>query len=112
LVLDRAIARIAQSNNLSPEAFRKALEKDGVDFNAFREQIRAEMTISRLREREVDNRVVVTEAEIDNYLANPTQTASQQDEYRMAHILVLTPEGASPEKLANSGRRRKRPWRN
>lgn len=99
LVLDRAIARIAQSNNLSPEAFRKALEKDGVDFNAFREQIRAEMTISRLREREVDNRVVVTEAEIDNYLANPTQTASQQDEYRMAHILVLTPEGASPEKL-------------
>ncbi|MBP8902934.1 MAG: peptidylprolyl isomerase, partial [Thiobacillaceae bacterium] len=97
---DRAIARIAQSNNLSPEAFRKALEKDGVDFNAFREQIRAEMTISRLREREVDNRVVVTEAEIDNYLANPTQTASQQDEYRMAHILVLTPEGASPEKLS------------
>jgi peptidyl-prolyl cis-trans isomerase SurA len=99
LVLDRAIARIAQGNNLSPEAFRKALERDGVDFNAFREQIRAEMTISRLREREVENRLVVTEAEIDNYLANPSQTASQQDEYRLAHILVLTPEGASPEKL-------------
>ena len=100
LILDRAIARIAQGNNLSPEAFRNALETDGLDFNAFREQIRSEMTISRLKEREVDNRLVITEAEIDNFLANPSQAASQQDEYKLAHILVLTPEGASPEKLA------------
>jgi peptidyl-prolyl cis-trans isomerase SurA len=100
LILDRAIARIAQGNNLSPEAFRKALEADGIDFKSFREQIRSEMTISRLKEREVDNKLVVTDAEIDNFLANPSQTASQQDEYKLAHILVLTPEGASPEKLA------------
>ena len=100
LVLDRAVARIAQGNNLSPEAFRKALEADGIDFNAFREQIRAEMTLSRLREREVDNRLVITDAEIDNYLANPSLNANQQDEFKLAHILILTPEGASPEKLA------------
>lgn len=99
LVLDRAIARIAQSNNLSPEAFRKALEEEGVDFKAFREQIRSEMTIGRLREREVENKLVVTDAEIDNFLANPSLSAAQQDEYKLAHILVLTPEGASPEKL-------------
>lgn len=97
--LDRAIGRIAQNNNLSPEAFRKALEADGMDFNAFREQIRSELTISRLREREVENRVVVTEAEIDNFLANPGQDANQQDEFNLAHILILTPEGATPEKL-------------
>lgn len=100
LALDRAIARIAQGNNMSPDAFRKALEADGIDFNAFREQIRGEMSIARLREREVDNRVVVTEAEIDNFLANPAKSANQQDEYLLAHILVLAPEGASPEKLA------------
>ena len=100
LVLDRAVARIAQSNNLSPEAFRKALEADGIDFKAFREQIRAEMTLSRLREREVDNKLVITDAEIDNFLANPSLNAKQQDEFKLAHILVLTPEGASPEKLA------------
>jgi peptidyl-prolyl cis-trans isomerase SurA len=99
LILDRAIARIAQGNNLSPDDFRKAVEADGMDFKVFREQIRVEMTVSRLKEREVDNRLVVTEAEIDNFLANPTQTAPQQDEYQLAHILVLTPEGASPEKL-------------
>lgn len=100
LALDRAIARIAQNNNMSPDAFRKALEEEGIDFKAFREQIRAEMTISRLKEREVDNKLVITDAEIDNHLANPSLNAAQQDEYRLAHILVLTPEGASPEKLA------------
>lgn len=98
--LDRAIARIAQQNNLSPEAFRKALEAEGSDFMAFREQIRNEMTIARLKEREVDNKIVVTEAEIDNYLANPALEADRQDEYNLAHILILAPEGASPEMLA------------
>jgi peptidyl-prolyl cis-trans isomerase SurA len=98
--LDRAVARIAQNNKMSPDAFRKALEAEGNDFNAFREQIRTEMTIARLKEREVDNRLVITDAEIDNFLANASQVANQQDEFRLAHILVLTPEGASPEKLA------------
>jgi peptidyl-prolyl cis-trans isomerase SurA len=100
LILDRAIARIAQGNNLSPEAFRKTLEAEGISYVAFREQVRTEMTISRLKEREVDNKLVVTEAEIDNFLANTAQAANQKDEYRLAHILVLAPEGASPEKLA------------
>jgi peptidyl-prolyl cis-trans isomerase SurA len=100
ITLDRAIARIAQGNNLSPEAFRKALEDDGMNFEAFREQIRAEMTIARLKEREVDNKLVVTDAEIDNFLSNASQASNQQDEFNLAHILVLTPEGASPEKLA------------
>lgn len=99
-VLDRTIARIAQQNNLSPEDFRKALASEGTDFKAFREQIRTEMTIARLREREVDSKVVVTDAEIDNYLANAGQDANQHDEYNLAHILILAPEAASPETLA------------
>jgi len=98
--LDRAVASIAQRNNMEPEAFRKALEEEGTDFNAFRDQIRTEIMIARLRDREVDSRIVVTEAEIDNYLANMAQDASQQDEYNLGHILILTPEGASPEQLA------------
>ena len=99
LALDRAIARIAQNNNMTPEAFRKALEAEGANFNAFREQIRSEMTIARLKEREVDNKLVITDAEIDNFLANASQGGPQKDEFKLAHILVLTPEGASPEKL-------------
>ena len=96
--LDRIIANIAANNKLSPEDFRKAIEAEGTDFAAFREQIRTEVTIARLREREVDNRVVVTDAEIDNYLANPAKDI--KDEYHLAHIQVMTPEAASPEQLA------------
>lgn len=97
--LDRALARIARQNNLELDQFSRALERDGVDFDAFREQVRTEMIIGRLREREVDNRVVVTDAEIDNYLANPALDAERKNEYQLAHILVATPEGASPEQL-------------
>lgn len=97
--LDRAVASIAQRNNLEPEAFRKALEAEGTDFEAFREQIRTEILIGRLRDREVDSRVVVTDAEIDNYLASSARDATQQDEYNLGHILLLAPEGASPEQL-------------
>lgn len=98
--LDRAIAGIAQRNNLEPEAFRKALESEGTNFDAFREQIRTEMLVGRLRDREVDSRVVVTDAEIDNYLASSARDTTQQDEYNLGHILLLAPEGASPEQLA------------
>ena len=100
LALDRQVARMAQGSKMTPEGFRKALEAEGTDFNAFREQIRTEMTISRLKEREVDSRLVITDAEIDNFLTNASQVKDQVDEFRLAHILVLTPEGASPEKLA------------
>lgn len=97
--VDRAIARIAQQNGLDIAGFRAAVEKDGADFESFREQIRTEIAIARLREREVDNRVAVTEAEIDNLLANPALKDRQQNEYLLAHILITTPEGASPDRL-------------
>lgn len=97
--LDRAVDRIAQGNGLTAEAFRKALEADGIRFDAFREQIRAEISIGRLREREVDSRVVVTEAEIDNHLANPRTADAQQVVYKLAHIFLPIPEGSSPEQL-------------
>lgn len=98
-LLDRTLARIARQNGMELDEFRKALETDGMDYDSFREQIRQEMTIGRLREREVDNKVVVSDAEIDNYLANPLLDAQQVTEYRLAHLLVLAPEGASPDKL-------------
>lgn len=98
--LDRAITRIATQNNMDLAAFQSALERDGVDFNEFRQQVKTEMAITRLREREVDNRVVVTDAEIENFIANGKQDPGRQTEYNLAHILILAPEGASPEQLA------------
>lgn len=96
--LNMAINRIAANNKMTPDQFRKALEKDGVAFVKFREEIRDEMLISRLKNREVDSKINISEGEVDNYLAGQAQ-AGVTPEYHLAHILVRTPEGASPEQL-------------
>lgn len=96
--LDRTLTRMATENRLSLPEFRKALEQEGQDWNGFREQIRNEMTIARLREREVDNKVSVTDAEIALQLTQQSEkTAQAKDEYELAHILITVPEAASPE---------------
>ncbi len=97
--LQRAIERIAQENKMSPEAFRKQLEKEGVNFTRFREELRNEIVISRLKEREVESKILITDAEVDNYLKNQQAPGSKDDEYSLAHILVLVPEQASPEQI-------------
>ncbi len=96
--LEQAIARIAANNKMSLEQFKAALEKDGIPYASFREEIRDEITISRLRDREVDSRLVISDAEIDNFLAQ-TSAKGQQEEYQIAHILLRAPESASPEQL-------------
>lgn len=96
--LDQAIGRIAAGNNLSLAEFRKALAADGIEFSAFREEIRNEMSMVRLREREVDSKLVVSDGEIDNYLATQAATGANE-EYQLAHILLRAPESASPEQL-------------
>jgi len=96
--LDQALVRIASGNKMSLPQFRKALEKDGIEFAKFREDIREEMMIGRLREREVVSRLVISESEVDNFLA-AHQGRSDVEEYRLAHILMRAPEGASPGQL-------------
>ncbi|HKK15138.1 MAG TPA: SurA N-terminal domain-containing protein, partial [Gammaproteobacteria bacterium] len=68
--LNQTINRIAAENNLSLSQFRNILEKDGINYENFREDIRNEITITQLKRRQVDNRVTVTDREIDNFLAN------------------------------------------
>ena len=96
--LDQAIGRIAANNKMTPQQFRQALEKDGIEYAKFREDIRGEMTTVRLREREVDSKIVISDGEIDNYFANQKATGGGE-EYQLAHILLRAPESASPEQL-------------
>ncbi|MGE3509257.1 MAG: peptidylprolyl isomerase [Vicinamibacterales bacterium] len=97
--LDRTIERIAQDNKLTVAGLRSALQKDGVPFSRFREDIRREMTIARLREREVDSKIVITEGEVDGYLQTASNVKAPANEYNLAHILVQVPEQASPEQI-------------
>lgn len=104
--LDRAIERIAENNNLSLPAFRQALERDGVVFERFREEVRQQIILTRLREREVDDRIQVAESEVDLYLAEADKPANDAGvEYELSHILVRIPEQASPERVEQSKQR-------
>jgi peptidyl-prolyl cis-trans isomerase SurA len=98
IALDRAIERIAQGNRMSVDQLRQALEKDGVSFAKFREDIRNEITLARIKEREADNKVVVTENELESYLASQAQRGSDTEFY-LAHILIQVPEQANPEQI-------------
>jgi peptidyl-prolyl cis-trans isomerase SurA len=96
--LDQAIIKVAANNKLTPQQFKAALEKDGINYAAFREEIRGELTMVRLREREVDSKIIISDGEIDMYLANQASTGSGE-EIHLAHILLRAPESASPEAL-------------
>src|SRR3990172_5033178 len=105
LQLDATIARIAESNNMPLTEFRRMLERDGVPFNKFREEVRAEVILARLREREVDNKISVAESEIDNFIADHKEGKDQSVEYNLSHILIRLPEQARPEQITRQRER-------
>lgn len=97
--LNKAISRIAKQNNVTLAQFRSTLERDNFNFEVFREEMRREMIISRLVQRQVKQRINITDQEVDNFLAtNKTQRGSKS-EYRLQHILISLPDGASSEQI-------------
>jgi len=104
--LDQAITRIAQQNNLASQAeFRAKLEADGVDYKKFREEVRAEVISTRLREREVESKLIISDSEVDSYLANKAKMETPNEEYHLAHIMVAVPEQASPQIIQDARER-------
>lgn len=97
--LDQAIVDIAKRNDLSIEQFREILTNEGFEISVFREQIRQEITIAKLRKEEVDNRVRVRDSEIENYLRNESNSGADDEEYRLSHILISTPSGATEDEV-------------
>ncbi len=102
--VERTILRVAEENKLSPDEFRKVLEREGIPYANYREDIRHQIVIQRVRDREVDSKVTVSDAEVDNYLAT---VASQggEDEYLLSHIYVTVPEQATPDVVRARERR-------
>jgi peptidyl-prolyl cis-trans isomerase SurA len=103
--VERTLARIAEDNKLSAEDFRKAVEREGIPYAKYRSDIRNEIVVQRLRDREVESRVSVSDAEVDHLLATLEAQAGGQVEYRLAHILVLVPEQASSDQIGVRQRR-------
>ena len=97
--LDRALQRIAQENKLTLPELRAALERDRVPFTKFREDIRNEIVLTRLRQREVDNKIVVSESEIESFISAQQGREQRREELNLSHILVTVPENAAPEQI-------------
>ncbi len=104
-MVERTILRIAQENKVTPEELRRVLDREKIPYAKYREDIRREVTIQRLREREVDSRVAVSDAEVDNYLATVAAQAGGENEYLLAHIMVGVPDQATPAQIDARRRR-------
>lgn len=97
--LNRTISNIAAENQVSLAEFRNILERDGYSYPQFREDIRNEIMISRLRQRAVDNRVSVTDREIENFLSTQEHQGEIESEYRLSHILIALPSSPSTKQV-------------
>ena len=98
--LTRAIQGIAQQNRMTLDQFLAQLTKDGLAYPAFREQVRREMMINSMQQRRVAPRVFVGEQEVDNFLNTNLGKLITGDDYKVGHILLATPDGASAEAIA------------
>ncbi|MEM7540291.1 MAG: peptidylprolyl isomerase [Pseudomonadota bacterium] len=95
--LNQAIIDIARKNDLSMDEFRSILESEGYEFEAFRAQIRQEMTVAELIKEEVGRRVRVLPSEVENYLRNESLAGESSVEFRISHILIEIPGGANDD---------------
>ena len=93
--LNEVLTNIATQNQMTLAQFAEQLHKDGQDYLAVREQIRQEVLMQRLRTKEVEGRVMVTDEDIDLFLAN--EGKAPDTEYHLSHILVKVPDGAATD---------------
>jgi peptidyl-prolyl cis-trans isomerase SurA len=99
LELDRTVNRVAENNKLTLTEFRQKLESDSIPFDRFREELRNEILLTRLRDREVTSKLTVSEGEIDNLILEQSEKKEVGTEYNIAHILVRVPEQATPAQV-------------
>ena len=102
--LNQAIGTIAQRNGMTLDQFRAALAHDGLSFDDAREQVKREMIISRVRQRRVAERIQVSEQEVKNFLNSDLGKMQMSEEYRLANILIPTPEGANSDAIQAAAR--------
>ncbi|MDH3691227.1 MAG: peptidylprolyl isomerase, partial [Gammaproteobacteria bacterium] len=104
-LVDRAVGDLARQNNLSVEQLKRVIARDGINFTYFRENLQKQLTIRQLVDREIDNRVTVTDQEIENFLTTEGEAGALDEEYDVSHILVSIPESPSADDVDGAQRR-------
>ena len=97
--IDNAMQSVAQQNQLTVDELRKRLTADGLDYAKFRDGLRDELLVNRFRQREVDARVKVTDADVDQFLRDQEGGDGAAIDINLAQILVAVPENATPEQV-------------
>ncbi len=97
-MLNESLNEVAKRNDLTFDQLPRALESQGINYAAYRDSIRKEMTITLLRQRDVLARIIVTPREIDQFLEKQ-QGSVENREFNVSHILLSLPEAASPGQL-------------
>ncbi|TMN86257.1 peptidylprolyl isomerase SurA [Pseudoalteromonas phenolica] len=103
--LDQTLANIASEQSASIADLRKTIEATGESFQAYREEIRNEITVGQVRRANVDRRIYISPREIANLQEILEQQTGQSEEYNIGHILIKIPSKASPEELESSRER-------
>lgn len=103
--LERAVNRIADRNKMTKEEFSSVLERDGISYDKFRGEIRKEMLLVRLKDREVIKKIKISEGEVDNFLYTQENSSGSADEYHLSHIMVRIPDQASVAKIESRQQR-------
>lgn len=98
-MVDEAIQNMAARNQMTVAQMREAMEHDGVEFNGFRENIREQIALSQLQQRDVMGDVQISEQEVNQFIHSPTGLGGMGTEYRLGHILIALSQTPSPEEL-------------
>lgn len=99
-IINHAIMRIAEQNQLTISEFFTALKRTGISFSSFKKDIYQRIILQRLREQEVDNKITVSESEINHYLIIEKNNANEYENINLAQILIRVPENATLNQLA------------
>jgi peptidyl-prolyl cis-trans isomerase SurA len=103
--LNAALEDVAQRNNIPFSELPTVLSQQGIDYAGYREEMRQQLTLGLLRQRDVLQRIVVTPREIDQFLAKQTKQPSAGEEYNVSHILIAVPPNATPAQIAQAQQR-------
>jgi len=98
-MVNSSLESIAQQNGMSMEEFRQEISKEGMDYDAFKENIRQEILVNQLRSHEIGSRIKVSEQEIHHYLDTEISAEDQKIKYFLGHILIAVPEAASASEI-------------
>lgn len=98
-MLNSSVADIARRNNMDMEQFREELERQGMSYQSFLDNVKSEIVINQLRGREIGGRIKVTDREVEHYMETQDKIGEESTQYHLGHILVAVREGASSSEI-------------